>query len=210
MYSFPNFEPVCCSMSGSNCCFLTHIQVSQETGKMVWYSHLFKNLPQCVVIHTVKGVSIINETEVDISLEFPCFRYDQMDVGNLISGASAFSMSIWKSSNFWSLSWRINHFYNVFYWSVVDLLCCVNFCCITVIHYTHTFFFIFFSMMVYHGILNIWFPVLYSRNFLFIHPIYNSLHLLTPNSQFIPSIPLSLLATTSVFSMSVNLFLLSR
>ena len=48
-YSFPNLEPVSCFMSGSNCCFLTYIQVSQETGKVVWYSHLFKNFPQLVV-----------------------------------------------------------------------------------------------------------------------------------------------------------------
>ena len=54
MYSFPNFEPVCCSMSGSNCCFLTCIQVSQEASKVLWYSHVFKNFPQFVVIHTVK------------------------------------------------------------------------------------------------------------------------------------------------------------
>ena len=54
MYSFPNLEPVCFSMSGSNCCFLTCIQISQEAGKVVWYSHLLKNFPQFVVIHTVK------------------------------------------------------------------------------------------------------------------------------------------------------------
>ena len=55
MYSFPDLEPVCCSMSSSNCCFLTCIQISQEAGQVVWYSHLFKNFPQFVVIHTVKG-----------------------------------------------------------------------------------------------------------------------------------------------------------
>ena len=60
---------------------------------MVWYSYLFKNLPQFVVIHTVKGFSIIIEAEVDIFLEFPCFFYDPMDVGNLISGSSAFYKS---------------------------------------------------------------------------------------------------------------------
>ena len=61
---------------------------------MVWYSYLFKNLPQFVVIHTVKGFSIIIEAEVDIFLEFPCFFYDPTDVGNLISGSSA----LYKSS----------------------------------------------------------------------------------------------------------------
>ena len=88
-------------MSSSNCCFLTCIQVSQEAGKVVWYSHLLKNFPQFVVIHTVKGFSIINEAEVDILLEFSCFFYDPMDVCNLISGSSAFSKSslnIWKFS----------------------------------------------------------------------------------------------------------------
>ena len=60
----PDLEPVCRSMSGSNCCFLTHIHVSQKTGKVVWYSHLFKNF-QFVVILIVKGFSIVNEAEVD-------------------------------------------------------------------------------------------------------------------------------------------------
>ena len=76
MYSFPNFEPVCCSMSGSNYCFLTSIQVSQKAGKVVWNSHLFKNFPQFVVIHTVKGFNVFNEAEVDVFLELPCFFYD--------------------------------------------------------------------------------------------------------------------------------------
>ena len=59
MYSFPNIEPVHCSKSSSNCIFLKFIQVSQETDKVVWYSHLFKNVPQFVVIHTVKGSDFI-------------------------------------------------------------------------------------------------------------------------------------------------------
>ena len=66
---------------------------------MVWYSHLFKNFPQFVVIHTVKGFSIVNEAEVDVFLEFSCFFYDPADVGDLISGSSAFSktsLNIWK------------------------------------------------------------------------------------------------------------------
>ena len=100
-YSFPNFEPVCCSMSGSNYCFLTCIQVSQETGKLIWYAHLQKNFVQFLVIHTVKGFSIVNEAEEDVFLEFCCFVYDPTNVGNLISGSSAFSKSnlyIWKFS----------------------------------------------------------------------------------------------------------------
>ena len=67
-YSFPDLEPVCCSMSGSNCCFLTCIQISQEAGQVVWYSHFFKNFPQFVVIHTVKGFGIVSKAEVDIFL----------------------------------------------------------------------------------------------------------------------------------------------
>ena len=86
-------------MSSSNCCcFLTHIQVSQETGKVVWYSHLFKNFPRFVVIHTVKGFNVVNEVELDVFLQFRCFLHDPMNVGNLISGSSAFSPSLytWK------------------------------------------------------------------------------------------------------------------
>ena len=101
MYSFPDLEPKCYSMSSSNCCFLTCIQVSQETGQVVWYSHLFKNFPQFVVIHTVKGFGIVNKAEVDFffSLHLSCFFHDPMDVGHLISGSSVFSKSclnIWK------------------------------------------------------------------------------------------------------------------
>ena len=64
MYSLPNFEPVHFSMSGSNCCFLTCIQVLQEADKVVWYSHLFKNFPQFVMIHTVKGFGIVQFSSV--------------------------------------------------------------------------------------------------------------------------------------------------
>ena len=101
MYSFPGLEPVCCSMSSSNCCFLTCIQISQEAGQVVWYSHLCNNFPQFVVIHTVKGFSIANEVEVDIFLEFSWLFYDPTNFANLISGFSAFSKSnlnIWKFS----------------------------------------------------------------------------------------------------------------
>ena len=98
-YSFPDLEPVCCFISCSNCCFLTYIWISQEIGKMVWYSNFLKNFPQFVVIHTVKGFSIVNKAEVDVFLELSCFFNDPADVGNLISGSSAFSKSnlnIWK------------------------------------------------------------------------------------------------------------------
>ena len=66
MYSFPKLEPVYCSMSGSNCCFLSCIQISQEAGKVDCYSYLFKNFPQFIVIHKVKGFDIINKAEVDV------------------------------------------------------------------------------------------------------------------------------------------------
>ena len=92
-------EPVYCSMSSSNCCFLTCIQVSQEAGQAVWYSHLFQNFPQFIVIHTVKGFGIVNKAEIDGFLEVSCFFDDSADVGNLISGSCAFSKSslnIWK------------------------------------------------------------------------------------------------------------------
>ena len=99
MYSFSYLEPVCCSMSSSNCCFLTCIQISQESGQVVWYSHLFQNFPQFIVIHTVKGFGIVNKTEIDVFLELSCFFNDPSDVGNLISGSSAFSkcsLNLWK------------------------------------------------------------------------------------------------------------------
>ena len=80
-------------MSGSNCCFLTCIQISQEAGQVVWYSHLFQKFLQFVVIQTVKGFGIINKTEVGVFLELCCFFDDPTDVGSLISGSSAFSKS---------------------------------------------------------------------------------------------------------------------
>jgi len=92
-YSFPNLEPDCCSLSSSNCCFLTCIQISQEAGQVVWYSHLFKNFPQFVVIQTVKSFGVANKAEVDVSLEFSCFLNDPTDVDNLTSGSSAFYKS---------------------------------------------------------------------------------------------------------------------
>ena len=94
MHSFPNLEPVHCSMSSSNCCFLTWIQISQEAGQVVWYSHLFKNFPQFLVIHTVKRFGIVNKAEVYVFLEISCFFVDPMDVGNLISGSSSTSKTV--------------------------------------------------------------------------------------------------------------------
>jgi len=74
--SFSNLEPVHCSMSSSNCYFLTCTQISREAGQVVWYPHLLKNFPQFVVIHTVKGF----DTEIDVFLEFSCFFNDPTDV----------------------------------------------------------------------------------------------------------------------------------
>ena len=97
LYSFPTFETVHCSTSRSNCySFSTLIQVSQETGKGVC---LFKNFPQFVATHLVKGFSIISEAEVDVLLELPCLLHHPKSVGNLIIGSSASSKSslyIWK------------------------------------------------------------------------------------------------------------------
>ena len=79
--------------------FLTCIQISQEAGQEVWYSYLLKNFPLFVVVHTIKGFGIVNKTEIDVFLECPCFFNDPTDVGNLISGSSAFSklsLNIWK------------------------------------------------------------------------------------------------------------------
>ena len=86
MNSFPDLEPVCCSMSSSNCCFLTCIQASQEAGQVVWHSHLFQNFLQFIVIHIVKGFGIVSKAEIDVFLELPCFFDYTADVGNLISG----------------------------------------------------------------------------------------------------------------------------
>ena len=89
-FPIPNLEPVCCFMCSSNCCFLTCIQISQEAGKVVWYSPFFKNFPQFVVIHTVKGFGIVNKAEVDVFLELSGFFDDPMDVGYLIPGSCFF------------------------------------------------------------------------------------------------------------------------
>ena len=78
-------------MSSSNCCFLICIQISQEAGQVIWYSHLLQNFPQFIVIHTVEGFGIVNKAEIDVFLELSCFFNDPVDIGNLISGSSAFS-----------------------------------------------------------------------------------------------------------------------
>ena len=97
MYSFPDIEPVCCSMSGSNCCFLTCIQISQEAGGLVFPS-LEEFSTVCCDPHS-QSFGVVNKAEVDVFLELSCFFDDPMDVGNLISGSFVFSKSslnIWK------------------------------------------------------------------------------------------------------------------
>ena len=87
-------------MSSSNCCFLTCIQNSQEAGQVVLYTHLFQNFPQFIVIHTVKGFGKVNKAEIYIFLELSSFFVDPANVGNLISGSSAFSKFILNIWNF--------------------------------------------------------------------------------------------------------------
>ena len=99
-------------MSSSNCCFLTWMQSSQEAGQVVSYSHLFQNVPQFIVIHTVKGFGIGNKAEIDVFLKLSCFFNDPADLWNLISGFSAFSKTSMKSGSswfmyYWSLACRI-------------------------------------------------------------------------------------------------------
>ena len=86
----PCLDQVCSSMSSSNRCFQTYIQISKEADKMVWYCHLFQNFPQPVVFHTVKSFGIVNKEEIDIFLELSFFLDNPVNVGNLISVSSAF------------------------------------------------------------------------------------------------------------------------
>ena len=120
MYSFPNLEPVCCSMSSSNCYFLTCIQVSQEAGQVVWYSHLFQNFPQFIVIHTVKGFGIVNKAEIVFwnSLPFSMIQH-MLAIWPLVP--LPFLKPAWTSgsSQFmycWSLAWRILSIYFTSLW----------------------------------------------------------------------------------------------
>ena len=114
-------------MSSSNYCFLTCIVISQETGQVVWYSQLFQNFPQFVVIHAVKGFSAVNKAKVDDSLKLSWFFDNSADVGNLISGFSAFSktsLNIWKFSAHILLKPGLENFEHYFA-SVWDECTCV-------------------------------------------------------------------------------------
>ena len=100
MWSFSCLEPVCRSMSSSNCCFLTCIRVSQEAGQVVWSSISFR-IFHSLLWSTVKGFGIVNKAEIDVFLELSHFFDDPVDAGYLISGSSAFSktsLNIWKFS----------------------------------------------------------------------------------------------------------------
>ena len=102
-YSFSYLEPVCCAMSSSNCCFLTCIQISQEAGL------LFPTVSEFSTVYcdrTFKGFGIVNKAEIDVFLELSCFFRDPVDVGNLISGSSAFSKN---SLNIWNFMVHVFH-----------------------------------------------------------------------------------------------------
>ena len=112
MYTFSYLEPVCWSMSISNNCFLTCIQVSQEACKVVWYSHLFQNFPQFIVIHTVKGFGIVNKAEIDVFWNSLAFLMIQRMLAIWSLVPLPFLKPAWTSgsSRFtycWSLAWRI-------------------------------------------------------------------------------------------------------
>ena len=154
MYSVSYLEPVCCSVSTSNCCFLTCIEVSLEAGQVVWYSHLFKNFPQFVMIHIVKGFSIVNEAEVDAFLEFPCFSMAQwmLAIWSLVTLPFLNPACTSESSQFtycWNLAWRILK---------ITLLACETRA--VVWWFEHSLVLLFFGFMSMYC----WFILLYSRN----------------------------------------------
>ena len=112
MYSFSYLEPIFCSMSSSNCCFLTCIQVSQEAGQVVWYYNLFQNFPQFIVIHTVKGFGIVNKAEIDFFQNSLAFSMIQKRLAIWSLVPLPFLKPAWTSgiSQFtycWSLAWWI-------------------------------------------------------------------------------------------------------
>ena len=112
MYFFFYLESVCCSMFSSNSCFLNCIQISQEAGQVIWYSHLFQNFPRIIVIHTVKGFGTVKKTEIGVFLEFSCFFGDPEDVGICSLVPLPFLKPAWTSRRSWftycwSLAWRI-------------------------------------------------------------------------------------------------------
>ena len=102
-------------MYSSNCCFLTCIQISQEAGQVVWYSHLFQNFPQFFVIHTVKGFGIVNKAEIDVFLELSCFFHDPEDIDKaMLYFAEHYNEDIciedYAEEHLMSTSWFIRNF----------------------------------------------------------------------------------------------------
>ena len=115
-------------MSSSNCCLLTCVQISQEGSQVVWYFHLFENFPQFIVIHIVKGFGIANKAKINVFMECSSFFSDPTDVGNLISGFSAFSKSslnIWKFMVHVLLKPGLDHFEHYFASVWVECNCAV-------------------------------------------------------------------------------------
>ena len=126
MYSFSYLEPVCCSMSSCNCCYLTCIQVSQKAGQVVCYSHLL--VFRFIVIRTIKSFGIVNKAEIDVFMELSCFFNDSVDVGNLISDSSAFSktsLNIWEFMVHVLLKPGLENFEHYF----ASVCCCCCCCC---------------------------------------------------------------------------------
>ena len=128
MYPFSYLDPICCSTSSSNCCFLTCIQISQEADKVVWYSHVFKNFPQFIVIHNVRGFGIVNKAEMDVFLELLAFSMIQQMLAIWSLVPLPFLKSTWTSgsSRFtycWSLASNFEHYYGSVWdewnWAVV-------------------------------------------------------------------------------------------
>ena len=117
MYTFSYLEPVCCSVSSSNCCFLTCIQASQQAGQVVWYSHIFQNFLQFIVIHTAEGFGIVNKVEIDVFLECSFFFWWSSRCWQLISASSAFSktsFNVWKFTVHVLLKPGLENFENYF------------------------------------------------------------------------------------------------
>ena len=147
-------------MSSSNCCFLTCIQISQEAGQVVWYSHLFQSFPQFIVIHTVKGFGIVNTAEVDAFLELSCYFNDPTDVGNLISIPLLFLNPVWTSGSSWftycwSLAWRVT--------SITLLACEMT---ATVLWFKHSLALPFFGTGMKTDLFQFWCPLLSFPNVL--------------------------------------------
>ena len=155
MYSFPDLEPVCSSISSYNCYFLTWIQISQEAGHVVWYYRLLNNFPLFIVIYTVKGFGIIvNKAEVDVFLEHSCFFFFFFMIQQMLAIWSLIPLPSlnpsWTSGISWFMyCWRLT-------WSnlSITLVACEMIATCVVVW---TFFYIAFGI----GMKNRHFPVLW-------------------------------------------------